>query len=34
MNWLYHGDYAASTLNVPVLVLGLLLAFICGQAVA
>jgi hypothetical protein len=34
MNWLYHGDYAASALNVPVLVLGLLLAFICGQAVA
>jgi hypothetical protein len=34
MNWLYHGDYATSSLNVPVLVLGLLLAFICGQAVA
>lgn len=34
MNWLLHGDYAASALNVPIVVLGLLLAFICGQAVA
>ena len=34
MNWLFHGDYAASSLNVPILILGLLLAFICGQAVA
>ena len=34
LNWLFHGDYAASSLNVPILVLGLLLAFICGQAVA
>lgn len=34
MNWLFHGDYAASGLNVPILILGLLLAFICGQAVA
>ena len=34
INWLFHGDYAASSLNVPILILGLLLAFICGQAVA
>ena len=25
MNWLFHGDYAASSLNVPILILGLLL---------
>jgi hypothetical protein len=34
MNWLYHGDYSAGALNVPVLILGLLLAFVSGQAVA
>jgi hypothetical protein len=34
MNWLLQGDYSASTLNVPILILGLLLAFACGQAVA
>ncbi len=34
MNWLLQGDYSASTLNLPVLLLGLVLAFACGQAVA
>lgn len=34
MNWLLQGDTATSTLNLPVMLLGLLLAFICGQAVA
>jgi hypothetical protein len=34
MNWLFHGDYAFSPLNLPILILGLLLAFVCGQAVA
>ncbi|HXE42285.1 MAG TPA: DUF4956 domain-containing protein, partial [Candidatus Baltobacteraceae bacterium] len=33
-NWLLHGDYAAAPLNLPLLILGLLLAYICGQAVA
>src|SRR6266480_888399 len=33
-DWLFHGDYAASPLNVTMLVLGLLLSFICGQAIA
>lgn len=34
MNWLLQGDTAANTLNLPVMVLSLLLAFICGQAIA
>src|SRR5581483_7102862 len=33
-DWLYHGDYAAAPLNLPLLILGLLLAYLCGQAVA
>jgi len=33
-DWLLHGDYAANSLNLPILILGLLLAFICGQAMA
>ncbi len=33
-DWLIHGDYAASPLNIPLLILGLLLAFVCGQVVA
>lgn len=33
-DWLLHGDYATSPLNLPLLILGLLLAFVCGQAVA
>jgi hypothetical protein len=31
---LLHGDYASSPLNFSILLLGLLLAFVCGQAVA
>jgi hypothetical protein len=34
MNWLLQGDYAASPLNLPLMILGLLLAYVCGQAVA
>jgi len=33
-DWLFHGDYAAAPLDLPKLVLGLLLAFLCGQAIA
>jgi len=33
-DWLLHGDYASSPLNVPILVLALLLSFVCGQAIA
>jgi len=33
-DWLLHGDYAAAPLNLPLLILGLLLAYLCGQAVA
>ncbi len=33
-DWLFHGDFAASPLNLPILLLGLLLAFVCGQVVA
>lgn len=33
-DWLFHGDYAVSPLNLPILILGLLLAFICGQLLA
>ena len=34
MDWLSHGDYAASPLNISLLILGLLLAFVCGQVLA
>ncbi|HEY4415628.1 MAG TPA: DUF4956 domain-containing protein [Verrucomicrobiae bacterium] len=34
IDWLFHGDYAASPLNIPILVLGLLLAYVCGQLLA
>lgn len=34
LDWLFHGDFAASPTNVPALVLGLLIAFACGHAVA
>jgi hypothetical protein len=33
-DWLFRGDYALTPTNVPGLTLGLLLAFLCGQAVA
>jgi hypothetical protein len=34
MDWLFRGDFAAAPVNVPLLVLGLLLAFLGGQALA
>jgi hypothetical protein len=33
-DWLFRGDYAATPTNVPALLLGLLLAFLCGHAIA
>ncbi|MBM3879489.1 MAG: DUF4956 domain-containing protein [Verrucomicrobia bacterium] len=33
-DWLFRGDYAAVPVNVPVLLLALLLAFVCGQMIA
>jgi hypothetical protein len=33
-DWIYHGDYAAAPLDLPKLVLGLLLSFLCGQTIA
>jgi hypothetical protein len=33
-DWLFHGDYGAGSSNFPILILGLLLAFGCGQIVA
>ncbi len=33
-DWILRGDYAATPLNVPVLLLGLLLAFATGQIIA
>jgi len=33
-DWLSHGDFAAVPLNITMLVMGLLLAFVCGQAIA
>lgn len=34
MDWLFRADYAVAPLNVPLLVLGLTLAFLGGQALA
>jgi len=34
MDWLYHGDYAAAPLDLPKLILGLLLSYLCGQTIA
>jgi len=34
MDWIFHGDYAAAPLDLPKLVLGLLLSFLCGQTIA
>jgi hypothetical protein len=34
MNWLFNGDYGLVPTNYTVLAIGLLLAFLCGQAVA
>ncbi len=34
MDWLISGDYAAAPLNIQMMLLGLLLAFLCGQLLA
>jgi hypothetical protein len=33
-NWIFNGDYGLAPLNVPMLLLGLLLSFLCGQMTA
>ena len=33
-DWILRGDYALSPINVPTLILGLLLAMLCGQVIA
>jgi Domain of unknown function (DUF4956) len=33
-DWIFHGDYGSGPLNFPILILGLLLAFVCGQVLA
>ena len=33
-NWIFNGDYGLAPLNVPMLLLGLLLSFVCGQMTA
>lgn len=33
-DWLLYGDFATTPTNVPALLLGLLLAFLCGNAIA
>lgn len=33
-NWLLQGDYSVVPLNIPVMLLGLFLAFVCGQLIA
>jgi hypothetical protein len=33
-DWFFRGDYASAPINLPTLVLGLLLALLCGQTVA
>ena len=33
-DWIFRGDYALAPINLPALMLGLLLAFLCGQAIA
>lgn len=33
-DWLFRGDFSSTPTNVPAMVLGLLLAFACGHAVA
>ncbi len=34
MDWLFRGDYTTTPVSVPLMVMGLLLAFVSGQAVA
>jgi Domain of unknown function (DUF4956) len=33
-DWIFRGDYALVPINVPTLILGLLLAMLCGQIIA
>jgi hypothetical protein len=33
-DWILRGDYAAAPINLPALILGLLLAMLCGQVIA
>lgn len=33
-DWFIHGDVATAPTNIPTLILGLLLAFLCGHAIA
>jgi hypothetical protein len=33
-DWIFRGDYALVPINVPALILGLLLAMLCGQVIA
>src|SRR5687767_6923229 len=33
-DWILRGDYAAVPINLPALILGLLLAMLCGQIIA
>src|SRR6187399_781656 len=33
-DWIFRGDYALVPINVPALILGLLLAMLCGQTMA
>lgn len=33
-DWLFRGDFTLTPVNVPVMLVGLLLAFLCGQVIA
>ena len=34
IDWFLHGDFASTPTNIPTLIVGLLLSFICGHAMA
>lgn len=34
LDWFFHGDFATAPTNIPQVLLGLLLSFICGHAIA
>lgn len=34
IDWFFHGDFATSPTNIPAVLVGLLLSFICGHVVA
>lgn len=34
MDWFFRGDYAQAPISVPLVLLGLLLSFLCGQSLA